>query len=55
MAYYKKTHDDTYKNRYLQRLRYIGFSEREAEGMFMYELLTIKHDSVELLCVIQII
>lgn len=49
LANYKVTHNEDYKNAYIQRLRKIGFSDVEAMGMFVFENMIIKHSSVELL------
>lgn len=47
VALYKRTHEVPYHDEYVRRLRFIGFSEPEAENFFMYELMTIKHDAVQ--------
>lgn len=50
VARYKKTHDEQYQNEYLRRLRSIGFDEQQANLMFMYELMTLKHFAIDELC-----
>lgn len=49
VAKYKKTHDSAYSDEYERRLRYIGFTEPEAKNMFMFELMILKHDHIEVL------
>ena len=50
VARYKKTHDKRYQDEYRRRLQSLGFSEQEAELMFMYELMTLKHFAIDGLC-----
>lgn len=45
VALYKDTHDKKYDEEYRRRLGKIGFSEREAANMFMFELMILKHDN----------
>lgn len=42
VARYKKTHEEAYKNEYCRRLKYIGFTEEEAENLFLFELMILK-------------
>ena len=49
IALYKETHEEKYNIEYLRRLTSIGFSEAEAENMFMFELMILKYDSREIL------
>jgi len=50
VARYKKTHEEAYKNEYCRRLRDIGFTENEAENLFMFELMILKSDHINTLC-----
>ena len=50
VARYKKTHDEQYQDEYLRRLQSIGFDEQEANLMFVYELMTLKHFAIDELC-----
>lgn len=49
VARFKKTHDENLKGEYLRRLQSIGFSEQEANMLFVFELMILKHDAIELL------
>ena len=49
VAMYKKDFDKAYMNEYVRRLMHIGFSEGEANNLFMYESMNMKSDSVSLL------
>lgn len=47
VARYKKTHDEDYQAEYERRLRSLGFTNQEAEQLFVFELMILKHDAIE--------
>ena len=47
IARFKQTHDQAYRDEYQRRLMFVGFEEAEAESLFMFELMILKHDSIE--------
>ena len=49
VAKYKMTHDNVYSQEYVRRLMRIGFSEPEANNMFLFELMILKHDHIDVL------
>lgn len=49
VAAYKKTHDKTYSEEYVRRLMKTGFSEPQANNMFLFELMILKSVSVNAL------
>lgn len=49
VALYKTTHNKDYANEYERRLKHIGFTESETKNLFMFELMTLKHDHVQML------
>lgn len=50
VAIFKKTHDERYRDLYIRRLMYIGFTKPQAVNLHMVELMTLKYDSVDVLC-----
>jgi len=50
VALYKKSEDEIYREEYLRRLVYLGFSSEESECMFNYECRIVKEKSMERLC-----
>lgn len=50
VALYRKAHDKNYLNEYLRRLKSIGFSEEEANNLFMFESMILKYEHREPLC-----
>ncbi len=50
VALYKETHEEKYNIEYLRRLQSIGFTDAQANNMFMFELMILKYDSRAILC-----
>ena len=48
-AYYKASGEEQFRKEYLRRLKYLGFSRKQAEDMFEYELSVISDVSAGLL------
>lgn len=49
VAFFKQRHDEMYREEYIRRLTAIGFTAIQAENMFMFELMSLKFDSIGLL------
>ncbi len=49
IALFKQTKNQAYQEEYLRRLQHIGFSKEEAMNMFLYESMTMKQQSLQLL------
>ena len=50
VALYKRTKETSYHLEYLRRLEQIGFAHTQAENLFLFESMILKHDSVPILC-----
>ena len=49
VALYKTTHNKEYSDEYERRLEHIGFENKEAKGLFLLELMMLKHDHIQIL------